>query len=88
MISLPLLEWQICPAVVSTETQVPGCSLLLARWPCVPAAVTIRAIAPLLACWLFLLLGTLQGTRHAEFIAVDSLLAEAGGDLAAARFHE
>lgn len=30
----------------------------------------------------------LQGTRHAEFIAIDSLLAEAGGDPAAARFHE
>lgn len=28
----------------------------------------------------------LQGTRHAEFVAIDQLLAEAGGDAAAARF--
>lgn len=29
-----------------------------------------------------------QGTRHAEFVAVDALLQQAGGDAAAARFPE
>ncbi|KAL4448642.1 hypothetical protein ABPG75_005861 [Micractinium tetrahymenae] len=29
-----------------------------------------------------------NGTRHAEFVAIDSLLAQAGGDPAAAQFHE
>lgn len=30
----------------------------------------------------------MQGTRHAEFVAIDQLLEEAGGDAAAARFPE
>ena len=33
-------------------------------------------------------IGWVQGTRHAEFVAIDDILAQAGGDTGAARFSE